>query len=135
MELGMVGLGRMGANMSERLVRGGHRVVGYDPSPEAGRRAAEKGTAPPPTRWRRCWRQLKPPRTVWLMVPAGDPVDQTIAALVPLLGAGRYASSTAATAITRTRCAAPRSLRQKGINFVDVGHQRRHLGARRKATA
>jgi len=40
MELGMVGLGRMGANMSERLVRGGHRVVGYDPSPEAVRRAA-----------------------------------------------------------------------------------------------
>ena len=43
MELGMIGLGRMGANMAERLVRGAHRVVGFDPDPQAGQRVADKG--------------------------------------------------------------------------------------------
>ncbi|MGO9210972.1 MAG: phosphogluconate dehydrogenase (NAD(+)-dependent, decarboxylating) [Terriglobales bacterium] len=119
MELGMVGLGRMGANMSERLVRGGHRVVGYDPSPEAGRRAAEKGIAIADS-LASLLGQLKPPRTVWLMVPAGDPVDQTIAALVPHLSAGD-AIIDGGNSNYRDDLRRAASLRPKGINYVDVG--------------
>ena len=119
MELGMVGLGRMGANMSERLVRGGHRVVGYDPSPDAARRTAEKGvaTADAPASLAA---QLRPPRVVWLMVPAGEPVDQTIAALVPYLSAGDTIIDGGNTNYKDDLRRAS-ALRQKGINFVDVG--------------
>ena len=49
MELGMIGLGRMGANMTERLVKGGHRVVGFDPKPEARAQVEGKGAVPPGT--------------------------------------------------------------------------------------
>jgi 6-phosphogluconate dehydrogenase len=83
-QLAMIGLGRMGANMAERLVRGGHRVVGYDPQAEARTRAAQMGieaadslTALVAT--------LPAPRAIWMMVPAGDAVDATLAALMPLL--------------------------------------------------
>ena len=119
MELGMVGLGRMGANMSERLVRGGHRVVGYDPSPDAPRRAAEKGVATADS-LPSLAALLKPPRTIWLMVPAGDPVDQTIQALLPHLSSGDTIIDGGNTNYKDDlrRAAA---LRQKAINFVDVG--------------
>lgn len=84
MELGMVGLGRMGANMAERLSRGSHRVVGYDPLPEAVERVAGKGGIGAHT-LRDMVEQLAPPRAVWLMVPSGDPVDESIEALLPEL--------------------------------------------------
>ncbi len=87
MELGMVGLGRMGANMTERLVRGGHRVVGYDPNAAAVKRVVDKGASGGDS-LAAMVKQLKAPRVVWLMVPAGDPVDQTIEALKPSLEAG-----------------------------------------------
>jgi 6-phosphogluconate dehydrogenase len=119
MELGMVGLGRMGANMSERLVRGGHRVVGYDPSPDAARRTAEKGVASADSLASLAV-QLKPPRTLWLMVPAGDPVDQTIEALVPHLSAGDTLIDGGNTNYKDDLRRAA-SLRQQAINFVDVG--------------
>src|SRR3990170_5919959 len=84
MELGMVGLGRMGANMAERLQQGGHRVVGYDLNPEVVQRLAERGAAGADSLAAMVG-QLTPPRVVWLMVPAGEPVDQTLKALVPHL--------------------------------------------------
>ncbi len=87
MDLGMVGLGRMGANMAERLLRGGHRVVGYDPLPEAVDRLAAKGGVAARS-LRAIVEQLTPPRAVWLMVPSGPPVDQTIDALLPDLAKG-----------------------------------------------
>ncbi len=87
MELGMIGLGRMGANMAQRLTRGGHRVVGYDPNADARKRAADSGTEPVAT-LDELVGKLKAPRAIWLMVPAGDPVDQTIVALLPQLAAG-----------------------------------------------
>src|SRR5208282_5036752 len=87
MELGMIGLGRMGANMAERLVKGGHRVVGFDPKPEARTRIEVKGAASAPS-LDVLVANLRAPRTLWMMVPAGDITDGTVAALLPLLVAG-----------------------------------------------
>jgi len=87
MDVGMVGLGKMGANMAERLVHGSHRVVGYDLSAEAvvrvvgfGAQGAESLAALADA--------LPTPRAVWLMVPAGDPVDRTLGDLLPHLTPG-----------------------------------------------
>ncbi len=87
MELGMIGLGRMGANMTERLVRGGHRVVGFDPKPEALAQVKGKG-AEAAASLDMLVASLKPPRTLWMMVPAGSITDGTVTALLPLLVAG-----------------------------------------------
>ena len=87
MALGMIGLGRMGANMSERLVKGGQRVVGYDRSPEAVQQVVAKG-AEGASSLKALVDLLPPPRAIWIMVPAGAPVDETIAALTPMLSAG-----------------------------------------------
>ena len=87
MELGMIGLGRMGANMTERLVRGGHRVVGFDPEQQARKRVEDKG-AESADALAALVTKLKAPRTVWMMVPAGDITDRTVSALLPLLAAG-----------------------------------------------
>ena len=87
MELAMIGLGRMGANMAERLVRGGHTVRGYDPG-EAARQQAEARGIIPHASLQNAVAALPTPRVVWLMVPAGQVVDDTIALLRPLLAAG-----------------------------------------------
>jgi len=87
MDVGMVGLGKMGANMAERLVKGGHRVVGFDldaASVQAvvGRGAEGAGSL------EELVNALPTPRVFWIMVPAGRPVDATIEALLPFLDAG-----------------------------------------------
>jgi len=87
MELGMVGLGRMGANMTLRLVRGGHRVVAYDADPVARGRVADAGATPVGS-LAALVGNLRPPRVLWLMVPAGDAVDATLLALLPGLASG-----------------------------------------------
>ncbi len=83
----MIGLGRMGANMAQRLMRGGHKVVGYDPAP-AARSLLEKNGAQTAASLDQMVAKLQAPRTVWLMVPAGEITDSTITQLVPLLAAG-----------------------------------------------
>jgi 6-phosphogluconate dehydrogenase len=87
MEIAMIGLGRMGANMAQRLMRGGHQVVGYDPA-EAARALLEKNGAQTAASLEQMVAKLKAPRAVWLMVPAGEITDSTITNLVPLLAAG-----------------------------------------------
>ena len=87
MELGMIGLGRMGANMTERLVRGGHKVITYDRSPEAIQRVVDKG-ATGAASLADFVKKLSLPRAIWLMVPSGDPVDQTMDQLLPNLSKG-----------------------------------------------
>ena len=87
MEIGMIGLGRMGANMTERLLRGGHRVVVYDKDPAVVERVRQLGAAGSDS-LRNLVQQLTAPRAVWLMVPAGDPTDQTIQALASELSPG-----------------------------------------------
>jgi 6-phosphogluconate dehydrogenase len=86
MQLGMIGLGRMGANMVRRLMRAGHECVAFDVSPEAVQQLSAEGAVGAET-LEDLVGKLEPPRAVWLMVPAAI-VDQTLDSLVPLLAAG-----------------------------------------------
>ena len=87
MELGMIGLGRMGANMAQRLIRGGHRVVGFDPNQDVRKSLESKGLESVAALDALAGK-LKAPRALWLMVPAGETVDKTIDALLPRLSPG-----------------------------------------------
>jgi 6-phosphogluconate dehydrogenase len=87
MQLGFIGLGRMGMNMVTRLARGGHRVVAFDRSAETAARAANSG-AEPAASLDALVSTLTPPRAIWVMVPAGDPTESTVTALATLLSAG-----------------------------------------------
>jgi 6-phosphogluconate dehydrogenase len=119
MELGMVGLGRMGANMVERLVRGGHRLVGYDRDAAAVARVVSAG-AEGADSLASLAGKLARPRAIWIMVPSGAPVDETIATLLPHIskddvlidgGNSNYKD-------TQRRAAA---LKAQGFAFADVG--------------
>jgi len=87
MELGMIGLGRMGANMAQRLIRDGHKVIGFDPKAEA-RDALVAGGGGSAESLQALVAQLPAPRTLWMMVPAGRITDDTVAALLDLLEPG-----------------------------------------------
>ncbi len=119
MQLGFVGLGRMGLNMTLRLVRGGHRVVGYAIDPAAVAEAARQG-AVGVNSLEALVAELQPPRVVWLMIPAGKPVDDTIEHLVSLLWQGDVivdgGNSNYKDSIRRAERLAP-----AGIEYVDCG--------------
>lgn len=119
MELGMIGLGRMGASMAERLVRGGHRVISYDRSAEAIQRVVDKGAVGAHS-LADFIKQLTPPRVVWLMVPSGDAVDEALEQLLPHLAKGDViidgGNSNYKNSIRRAE-----KLKQHGIYFVDAG--------------
>ena len=87
MQLAMIGLGRMGANMAERLMRGGHRLAVFDPKAEARDTMKAKG-AEPADSLEALVKKLPTPRIVWLMVPAGKITDDTLDRLLGLLAAG-----------------------------------------------
>ena len=76
MELGMIGLGKMGANMTERLANGGHDIVAYDRNPEAVEQAVEKGARGAES-LEDLVGLLSTPKYVWVMVPAGEPTNST----------------------------------------------------------
>ena len=86
MEVGMIGLGRMGANMAQRLVGGRHRVVGFDPNQEVRKSLKGKGVESAAS-LDALVGKLQAPRALWLMVPAGEAVDKTLDALMPRLTA------------------------------------------------
>ena len=119
MELGMIGLGRMGANMATRLIRGGHRVAGFDFSEESRARAAQNGIEPAAS-LAELVAALKPPRVLWLMVPAGAPVDETIDNLLPLLTAGDTLIDGGNSMYKDTQRRAQR-LAEHDIHYVDCG--------------
>jgi 6-phosphogluconate dehydrogenase len=119
MELALIGLGKMGANMAERLVRGGHRVVGFDKDSAAVARVAGVGAVSAES-LAGVAQKLSKPRAVWIMVPAGPPVDQTIESLLGHLDPGDTLidGGNSNYKDTMRRAAA---LKSKGYNFVDVG--------------
>ena len=119
MELGMIGLGRMGANMTTRLLAGGHRVVAYDRAAEAVA-AARKGGADGVASLEELVATLAAPRAVWSMVPAGDATEGTVNALAGLLAPGDVVidggNSNYKDSMRRAE-----SLATRGILFVDAG--------------
>ena len=119
MELAMIGLGRMGANMAERLVRGGHTVRGYDPG-EAARQQAEARGIAPHANLQNAVAALPTPRVVWLMVPAGQVVDDTIAQLRPLLAAGDTVIDGGNSNYKDTQRRGAQ-LAEAGIHYIDCG--------------
>src|SRR6202011_661323 len=119
MELGMVGLGRMGANMVERLVRGGHRLVGYDRDPAAVARVVAAGAEGADSVASLAAKHT-PPRAIWIMVPSGAPVDETIAALLPHLSKDDILIDGGNSNYKDTQRRAV-NLATQGFPFVDVG--------------
>lgn len=85
MEIGLIGLGRMGANMTERLLNAGHQVAGYDLDKGNVEKVVQKGARGAGS-LEELVKLLEPPRAVWVMVPHGDPTTQTIERLLDLLG-------------------------------------------------
>jgi 6-phosphogluconate dehydrogenase len=119
MQLGMVGLGRMGGGIVRRLMRDGHRCVGYDIHPDAVT-AIEADGAGGASSLEEFAAQLEKPRTAWVMVPAGDITDKTITALAEVLEAGDVIIDGGNTHyVDDIRHA--NELREKGIHHVDVG--------------
>ncbi len=119
MRLAMVGLGRMGGNMTRRLLRDGHEVVAWDRSADAVHELAGEG-AEGAKDLADLARRLEAPRLVWLMVPSGAPVDQTIEQLLPALARGDVVVDGGNSNFhdTMRRGAA---LQARGIELVDAG--------------
>jgi len=119
MRLAMIGLGRMGGNMSERLIKGGHEVVVYARKAEEVQRYVSKG-ATGASSVSDITSKLKAPRVVWIMVPAGQPVEETIASLLPGLAKGDViidgGNSNYHDSMRRAA-----ELQTKGIHFIDSG--------------
>ncbi len=87
MQLGMIGLGKMGANMTTRLIRGGHEVIAFDRSPDAVKASVAQGARGAGS-LDELVKQLDAARAVWVMVPAGDPTENTVRSLAELLAPG-----------------------------------------------
>jgi 6-phosphogluconate dehydrogenase len=119
MKIAMCGLGKMGANMSRRLLNGGHAVVIYDRKPEAGHALAELGAQPADT-LDVVVAALPSPRIVWLMVPSGEPTEQLIGALIPRLSNGDILIDGGNSNYKDTQRRAA-MLNAQGIQMVDVG--------------
>ena len=119
MRLAMIGLGRMGGNMVERLMRHGHSVVAYDRDPATVGKYRGLGAAPA-TDLADVVRQLETPRVVWIMVPAGKPVDSTIDTLLPLLATGDILID-GGNSMYKDSIARAERVAAKGIRFVDSG--------------
>ena len=119
MQLGMIGLGRMGANMVRRLMRGGHECVVWDTNPANVKTLADEGAIGAAS-LQDFIGKLNKPRAVWIMVPAGKATEKTVSDLATQVepediiidGGNSYFKDDARRA---------RSLREKGINYVDVG--------------
>ncbi|MEE8347675.1 MAG: decarboxylating 6-phosphogluconate dehydrogenase [Dehalococcoidia bacterium] len=110
MQLGMIGLGRMGANMAERLRRGGHEVIGYDRNPEVSDVGSLSELVD----------KLKPPRAAWVMVPSGDPTEKTIQELAGLVQKGDLIID-GGNSNFRDSMRRSAELEKQGLLFMDAG--------------
>jgi len=118
-ELGMIGLGRMGGNMAQRLVLGGHRVVTHDRDTVAVASSQEYGGEGASSLEELIGR-LSAPRAVWVMVPAGQPTEDTIDCLASLLSEGD-AILDGGNANYKDSMRRSKKLADQGIDFIDVG--------------
>ena len=119
MRLGMVGLGRMGANMTRRLMRGGHELVVTDLSAENVKHIAGEGAIPSAS-LEDFVSKLGKPRVAWLMVPAGSPTEQTVQALAQKFQPGDILID-GGNSYFKDDVRRSRQLKEKGIHYVDVG--------------
>ena len=120
MDIAMIGLGKMGANMARRLARGGHRVVGYNRSPDITKELQAEVGMVGAFSVEEVMGKLPAPRAAWAMVPSGDPTEQTIMQLAGLLSEGDIVvdggNSNYKDSMRRAAM-----LKEKGLYFVDVG--------------
>jgi 6-phosphogluconate dehydrogenase len=119
MQLGMIGLGRMGGNMAERLHLGGHQVVGFDFSAEAVARLSASGNVGASS-LEEMTKKLTGRKAIWIMVPQGKPVDETIAKLEPLLNPGDILID-GGNSNYKDSQRHYKEVTAKGFQFVDVG--------------
>jgi 6-phosphogluconate dehydrogenase len=119
MQLGMVGLGRMGANMTRRLMRGGHQLVVSDLSTDAVRSMAGEGAAGSSS-LEDLVSKLTPPRAAWVMVPAGGPTEQTVQKLTQAMQAGDTIID-GGNSYFKDDVRRAKQSKEKGIHYVDVG--------------
>ena len=119
MEIGMIGLGRMGGNMVQRLLNGGHRVVTYDRSAEAVAASQSQG-AIGVSSIEELVKNLTAPKVVWVMLPIGQPTEDTINSLIPLLSAGDTVLD-GGNANYKDSMRRAEKLAEHGIDFMDVG--------------
>ncbi len=120
MKIALIGLGKMGANMARRLCRGGIEVVGYNRSPEIVQQLASEEGMHAAKSLEDAIRQLAPPRVVWLMLPSGNPTEQTLDALVPLLDKGDIVVEGGNSNYHDTQRRAAK-MAEHGIGYVDSG--------------
>jgi 6-phosphogluconate dehydrogenase len=119
MQIGMIGLGRMGSNLARRLMRAGHQCVVYDPNPAAGQALAQEG-APAVADLAGLVEALTPPRYIWIMVPAGAPTQGVIDTLAPMLAQGDTLID-GGNSFWKDDIARAKALAPLGIDYVDVG--------------
>ncbi len=119
MQLGMVGLGKMGANMTRRLMRGGHQLVVSDLSADAVRQLAGEG-AGASSSLEDLIAKLTPPRAIWIMVPAGGPTEATVQKLAQHLQPGD-AIIDGGNSYFKDDVRRATELKPKGIHYIDVG--------------
>ena len=121
MQIGMVGLGKMGANMSVRLAKGGHQVVAFDMNPDTARALAKQQSGVVAVAsLAEMAEKLSKPRAIWLMVPAGKPVDSCIAELKPALVPGDVIVD-GGNSMWKDSQRRAKELAEKELHFVDAG--------------
>jgi len=119
MQIGMIGLGRMGANMTRRLLQAGHQVIAFDLDHQAVQAVTEDGAAPAGN-LAELVEQLTQPRAIWMMVPAGGPTQATIDRLFPLLAEGDTLIDGGNSNYQESQARAA-SAAEAGVHYLDVG--------------
>ena len=120
MEIAVIGLGKMGANIAQRLLLAGHRVVGYDRAPELTRTLASEHGLIPAFSLPEVVAALKPPRLAWIMVPSGAATEETVQALAGLLSSGDVLIDGGNT-YYKDDLRRAKELEARGLHYVDVG--------------
>jgi len=119
MQLGIIGLGRMGGNIARRLARGGHQCIVFDRDPAAARGLTDKGISGAEA-LPAIVRQLSKPRAIWLMLPAGEVTEKTIDELAGLLEAGDVIID-GGNAFYKDDIRRAKALKAKGVHYIDCG--------------